>query len=353
MSIGLKMGMVTLEPHQKEWETAGKIICAKIKDILGDDAADVQHIGSTSIRGIYAKPVIDIAVGVNSFQDMMKHDDELAKNGIIYRGQDQPGQHLYRCGNLENEIVTHFIHVVIIGSDSWQNYINFRDYLNCHQDDAQAYSALKTELYTEFSDDRKAYTDAKHNLVAEILDKAKKWRNEQTTERLMSKKHVIVQAYDESWATDFETIKAEISAALGGAALAIEHVGSTSVKGLAAKPVIDIDIVVKDDELPRAIELLAKIGYIHEGNLGIEGREAFHYEGKEHLKKHHLYVCPESSPELKRHIAFRDYLRSHPEAVQEYSAIKIEAAKLFPYDIDSYIAHKSPLIEKIYQEIGL
>lgn len=169
----------------------------------------------------------------------------------------------------------------------------------------------------------------------------------------MGKKHIVVQPYDESWPADFEKIKAELLAALGGVAVAIEHVGSTSVKGLAAKPIIDLDVVVKDAEVPKAIERLAKIGYIHEGNLGIEGREAFHYDGKEHLKQHHLYVCPESSPELKRHIAFRDYLRSHPEAVQEYSAIKIEAAKLFPDDIDSYIAHKSPVIEKLYKEIGL
>ncbi len=169
----------------------------------------------------------------------------------------------------------------------------------------------------------------------------------------MCKKHIVVQPYDESWPADFEKIKAEISAALGGVAVAIEHVGSTSVKGLAAKPIIDLDVVVKDAEVPKAVERLAKIGYIHEGNLGIEGREAFHYDGKEHLKPHHLYVCPESSLELKRHIAFREYLRSHKDAVQEYSAIKIEAAKLFPDDIDSYIAHKSPVIEKLYKEIGL
>ena len=173
----------------------------------------------------------------------------------------------------------------------------------------------------------------------------------------MSKKlavrHVVVQPYDTDWAKDFEAIQAEVSAALGNTALSVEHVGSTSVKGLSAKPIIDLDIVVKNGDVPKAIELLAKIGYIHEGNLGIEGREAFHYNGKEHLRQHHVYVCPENSPELKRHIAFRDYLRSHPEAVREYSCIKEEAAALYPYDIDRYIKHKSPVIEKIYKKAGL
>ena len=166
-------------------------------------------------------------------------------------------------------------------------------------------------------------------------------------------KHVVVQLYDETWVQNFTEIKNEIQAALGNTALSIEHVGSTSVKGLAAKPIIDIDVVVKNDDVQEAIKLLAGIGYIHEGNLGIEGREAFYYEEKEHLKPHHLYVCPQDSPELKRHIAFRDYLRSHPEKVVEYSQIKLEAAKLYPYNIDKYIQHKSPVIEKIYKEIGL
>lgn len=166
-------------------------------------------------------------------------------------------------------------------------------------------------------------------------------------------KHVVVLPYDENWANDFEAIKAEVSAALGKTALAVEHVGSTSVKGLSAKPIIDLDIVVKTNEIQKAIDLLAKIGYIHEGNLGIAGREAFHYEGKEHLRQHHLYVCPQDSPELKRHITFRDYLRSHPDAVREYSRIKEEAAALYPYDIDKYIKHKSPVIEQIYNTIGV
>ena len=87
---------------------------------------------------------------------------------------------------------------------------------------------------------------------------------------------------------------------------------------------------------------------IHGDNL-----EALKYDGKAYLRKHHLYVCPEDSAELKRHIAFRDYLRSHSDAVREYSRIKEEGARLYPYDIDRYNEHKTPFIEKIYKEIGL
>ena len=167
-------------------------------------------------------------------------------------------------------------------------------------------------------------------------------------------KPVVVEQYNEEWAADFQAIKAELNVALGNLALRIEHIGSTSVIGLSAKPIIDIDIVIRDVSLLEdVIDALGKAGYRHEGNLGIEGREAFKYDGKEHLRKHHLYVCAEDSSELNRHITFRDYLRSHPEAVREYTRIKKEGAALFPDDMEKYIEYKSPFIEKIYAEIGI
>ena len=170
----------------------------------------------------------------------------------------------------------------------------------------------------------------------------------------MAIRNIVVAPYDEKWKQCFEQIAGELSTALGELALSIEHIGSTSVEGLAAKPIIDIDVVIEDEsKLNAVVGALAKIGYQHEGNCGIPGREAFGYEGKTHLMEHHLYVCPKNSPELRRHLSFRDYLRGHPEAVKEYSRIKEEAASLFPHDIDGYINHKGTLIEKIYREIGL
>lgn len=170
----------------------------------------------------------------------------------------------------------------------------------------------------------------------------------------MVTKHVVVLPYDAQWRQDFLKIKDELIDALGQLAVNIEHVGSTSVQGLSAKPIIDVDVVIKDySVLDRVIISLENIGYRYEGDLGIAGREAFKYDGKEHLRKHHLYVCPQDSAELHRHIAFRDYLRSHPEAAREYGRIKEEGARLYPFDIDGYIEYKSPFIEKIYANIGL
>ena len=176
MSIGLKKDTVVLEPHSEAWDIEGRNICAKIKEILKDDVVDVQHVGSTSIQGICAKPIIDVAVAVRSFDDIIKHNEELSGKGIVYRKQDIPGQHLYRSGDLDNNIVTHFIHVVIAGSDAWHNYINFRDYLNSHPEDAKRYESLKKELWSKFPEDRDSYVDGKKELVTELLAKAKKWR---------------------------------------------------------------------------------------------------------------------------------------------------------------------------------
>lgn len=170
----------------------------------------------------------------------------------------------------------------------------------------------------------------------------------------MRTKRVVVEKYDPTWVRDFEEIRNELCGALDGLFVAIEHVGSTSVPGLSAKPVIDIDVVIEDyGVFPQVVEALGGIGYEHEGDLGIAGREAFRYSGKEHLKKHHLYVCPADSEELRRHTAFRDYLRAHPEAAEEYGRVKTEGAAMYPDDIDGYIAHKTPIIERIYGIIGL
>ena len=169
----------------------------------------------------------------------------------------------------------------------------------------------------------------------------------------MKTEHIEVVDYDSKWVDDFNQIKEEIEEALKDLVLAVEHVGSTSVPLLVAKPIIDLDVVIDRNDLKEVIFLLEKQGYIYEGDLGLKDREAFRYEGKEHLRTHHLYVCPQDSKELKRHLAFRDYLRKHPNAIKEYSKVKKEAAKLYPNDIEKYCMHKSSFIEKIYKEIGL
>lgn len=174
METGLRRGTVKVVPHDPEWERIAQQTIAKLREILQDAAVDMQHIGSTAIRGICAKPIIDIVIGVSDFDAVPAKNDALAAAGFIFRGSDQPEQSLYVWG--EGEIRTHHIHVVIYGSEAWHNYINLRDYLNAHPDDARAYSALKTALAEQYPDDRETYTAMKSDMIREMLEKAKQWR---------------------------------------------------------------------------------------------------------------------------------------------------------------------------------
>ena len=112
----------------------------------------------------------------------------------------------------------------------------------------------------------------------------------------MRTRKVVVLPYDVAWQSAFEKIKGEIKESIGDLIIGIEHVGSTSVEGMSAKPCIDIDVIIKDyTAFATVVESLRGIGYIHEGDLGIKDREAFKYTDKPHLMMHHLYVCPQYS----------------------------------------------------------
>ena len=157
---------------------------------------------------------------------------------------------------------------------------------------------------------------------------------------------IEVVDYDPRWPEVFERLRSEVWPVVRDVAVSVEHVGSTSVPGLAAKPIIDVSVVVPTyAEIPLVIERLATLGYGHRGNLGVEGREAF--ASPDRLPIHHLYVCPRDSLGLANQLAVRDHLRTHPETAKEYGDLKKRLAMQFLHDIDSYIDGKTDLILKI------
>lgn len=161
----------------------------------------------------------------------------------------------------------------------------------------------------------------------------------------------MVADYDPSWPGTFETLKSRILR-LGSVALAVEHVGSTAVPGLAAKPIIDIDVIVATPaQVTLAIERLATLGYVHRGNLGIAGREAF--ASPDGPAAHHVYVCVLGSTALANHLSIRDYLRRNPEAAAKYATLKKELARQLPSDADRYIRGKTDFLVGILRDAGL
>lgn len=176
--LGLQRGTVRLYPHETAWEAEAECTIIILQKILGDDAKEIQHVGSTAVPTICAKPIIDIALAVNSFDDVMKHLPKLQAAGFYYRAQNNiPGQKLFACGSFyegTGDLQTHFIHVVLTDSEQWRDYILFRDYLNQHADTAKAYESLKLSLAEAAPVDagREQYLQGKKDFIAAVLRKA-------------------------------------------------------------------------------------------------------------------------------------------------------------------------------------
>ncbi|AKB51668.1 Glutamate-rich protein grpB [Methanosarcina barkeri str. Wiesmoor] len=163
---------------------------------------------------------------------------------------------------------------------------------------------------------------------------------------------VRVVPYEPEWKNEFLKIKAMIVDCAGDLITGVEHVGSTAVEGLASKPIIDIDVVIDSyDVFPDVKDRLSKIGFEHEGNLGVEGREVFKRTFIDDFMPYNLYVCPKDGKGYLEHIVFRDYLRTHPEAVKVYGELKVRLAKQFRTDITAYINSKHEFVQSILKNI--
>lgn len=163
---------------------------------------------------------------------------------------------------------------------------------------------------------------------------------------------VIVENYNPEWPHWFEELRSFLEPKLGPIVFRIEHVGSTAIPGMIAKPIIDLNIVIQISDFEEIKSWLAKIGFEHRGDLGIVGREAFLLTDlrlKKGLPPHHLYVCDIDNEELKRQIAFRDYLREHKEDAAKYSEIKIHLVKKYSGNRVQYIDGKDHLVKEILE----
>jgi GrpB-like predicted nucleotidyltransferase (UPF0157 family) len=157
---------------------------------------------------------------------------------------------------------------------------------------------------------------------------------------------VEVVDYDPEWPEEFERLKLRVERALGDVLVRVEHVGSTAVPGLAAKPIVDLYAVV--DDMERAGALLERLGYVDEGALGVPGRRGFAWPPGE--KRHHLYICLADDAGLAIVVRFRDYMRGHPEKALEYAGLKRELAIRHRDDREAYADGKSAFIERVLSE---
>lgn len=154
---------------------------------------------------------------------------------------------------------------------------------------------------------------------------------------------IVIVDYDERWPLLFEALAAPIREAVGAR---VEHIGSTAVPGLAAKPVIDIDVVVPTErDVPAAVERLRGLGYVHQGDKGVPGREAFLWP--DGMEPHHVYVVIVGGPALASHLAFRDRLRADPAVAARYAELKRKLAARFGSDRLGYTEAKGAFVAEV------
>jgi aminoglycoside phosphotransferase (APT) family kinase protein/GrpB-like predicted nucleotidyltransferase (UPF0157 family) len=174
MIIGLKRGVVELADHDPEWEELAAQTIERLWCVFGSVAKDIQHVGSTAITSIKAKPIIDIAIGVQSFDSLEDVFLRLEADGFYKSVQHAvPNDILYALGDSGDTMRTHHIHIVEIDGLQWRNYINLRDYLNDCPKKASEYEKVKIEFAKKYPDDRSSYTKGKDAFFEMFLFEAR------------------------------------------------------------------------------------------------------------------------------------------------------------------------------------
>ncbi len=159
---------------------------------------------------------------------------------------------------------------------------------------------------------------------------------------------VVVEPHDPRWADLFKTESELVAQALAPNVIAIHHIGSTAIPTIYAKPIIDMLIEVTDiEEVDVQNPAMEALGYEAMGEYGIPGRRYFRKDDDAGIRTHHAHTFAVGSPEVERHLAFRDYMLAHPECAQQYSALKRQLADAHPDDINSYMDGKDGFIKDI------
>ncbi|SEJ70780.1 GrpB domain, predicted nucleotidyltransferase, UPF0157 family [Bhargavaea ginsengi] len=160
--------------YRREWATEFKETARKLKKILGENLTDIHHIGSTSIPGMAAKPVIDILVEVRDIGELETFNHQMELEGFVARGEHGvPGRRYFV--RAEGNVHTHHVHMFANGSDQVKRHLAFRDYLRKHPVEAERYRSLKMRIAEEGVKDVKLYQERKAPLIRELQESAEKW----------------------------------------------------------------------------------------------------------------------------------------------------------------------------------
>jgi GrpB-like predicted nucleotidyltransferase (UPF0157 family) len=338
-----------------------------------DSFTRIEHVGSTAVPGLAAKPIIDMMPGLRTLVDAPPLIPMLASIGYEYVPEyerpipelNDPGMPFRRYfrKDIAGRRAVH-LHMVEQGSDFWRDHLLFRDHLRTHPADRHAYEDMKRRVAAEYNANLRpgsrlnlGYTDRKSDLIAEIMTRAR-----------VRETHppIVLSEYDPAWKGRFERARAEILRVAADAVVAIEHVGSTAVPGMTAKPIIDMALGVRSLDDGRRIQgPLEALGY-HRHRAEDQGddwrvfhRHAHAAPGHGHAQQsedfvdvYHLHMVPHGGERWRRYLAFREAMCGDPAAARAYGDLKRDLAAEFGGNRLGYTEAKTDFVEGVLRRAG-
>jgi len=305
----------------------------------------LEHVGSTSVPGLPAKPVVDMVALVADYAAGAAFIEPMRALGYVYKEQNGiPGRRYFDLASeTPGELDRFHVHMYPVGHEDAQRLVAFRDYLRSNPGAVEAYAARKRELAAMYPEDILLYTGGKSGVIRRIY---------RAMEGVPAEP-IVVSEHDPAWVAGFEAAARRIREGVGDGLLDIEHIGSTSVPGLAAKPVLDIMPVVADFDAARVlVTRFEEMGYWYFGENYIPRRHYFVREDERGNVVEHIHVLEDGSLEAKKHRMFRDYLRASESARERYAALKLRLAGEFRDDRLGYTEAKTELVVALLREAG-
>ncbi|RUR12043.1 GrpB family protein [Legionella sp. km772] len=345
-----KLRKVELTPPDPLWEQLYKEAKQEITSVLQRNLSAIHHIGSTAIPHIYAKPIVDVLPVVKDLSVIDALNPAFIALGYRCMGEyGIPGRRFYWKSE---EKRTHNVHLFAEGSPEVQRHLLFRDFMRAHKDYAQAYSMVKQNLAEVFPYDIESYVNGKSSFVQRIDYLTGKARKEQ----LEAKDEVQVQPYNPVWpllaAAEIQTIK---GLAKHLPHLAMEHIGSTAVAGLASKPIIDLLIIIPTiEQAQNWIEPLDFLGYVFWDENPDKEHLRF-FKGMPpfgNKRTHHIHLVGADNKIIKPRLLFRDILIANAQIRNDYERLKKNLAELYPLDREAYTENKGEFINQVLNKKG-
>jgi GrpB-like predicted nucleotidyltransferase (UPF0157 family) len=335
--------IIELADYDRAWPGLYERERARIVSAL--PGAELEHVGSTSVPGLCAKPVIDLMLVVDDAADEASYVPALEGAGYRVTVREDDWHHHRILKGSDTNIN---LHVFPRGCAQVRRHLMFRDWLRADEADRELYARAKRTLAAR--DWVQDYAAAKNEVVLEILERAYlAWQPEEGVVEYVTETprnvQITLEDYNPAWPQWYAREEARIRGALGSSVLRLEHVGSTSVPGLAAKPLIDILLVVPDsDDEDAYVPALVEAGYY------LRLREPDwhrHRLLKDSDPEVNLHVFSPACEELDRMLVFRDRLRAREDERAEYEAVKRELAARDWDRVQDYADAKTRVVERI------